>query len=195
MYVDIADKDTLDRVKQDTGNIIDRVGVTNNTGATVSSGTLMGKANKIIGDLGTVSSNISTINTNIGSTSASGGTTTSGSVMAKLNKIVGNTNTLVNGVSIVKRVMFGTHVCNTRSQMTIDLGVTINPSKTIILIQNDISEVHTEEGSGTTGTTYVTHLSHVTEINSTNFKFTSNYGNNLYDSVYGTISWQLIEFY
>lgn len=195
MYVDIADKVTEDLIKQDTGNLIDRVGLTNNTGATVSSGTLMGKANKIISDLGTANSSINTLTTNIGSTSASGGTTTSGSVMAKLNKIVGNTNTLVNGVSIVKRVLFGTHICNTASQMTIDLGVTINPSKTIILIQNDISEVHTEEGSGTTGATYVTHLSHVTEINSTNFKFTSNYGKNWHANVYGTISWQLIEFY
>ena len=189
MYIDIADKDTLDRVKQDTGNLIDRVGVTNNTGATVSSGTLMGKANKIIGDLGTVNSNISTINTNIGSTSASGGTTTSGSVMAKLNKIVGNTNTLVQGVSIVKRVMFGT-----TNTTTVNLGVTIDPSKTLIFIQNELVCASLD----TTFTDYVK-LARVTAINSTSFNLTSNKvhargSTGSWDDTF-TVSWQLIEFY
>lgn len=192
MYVDIADKVTEDLIKQDTGNIIDRVGVTNNTGASVSSGTLMGKSNKIISDLSTVSSNVSTINTNIGSTSASGGTTTSGSVMAKLNKIVGNTNTLVQGVSVVKRVMRGT-VQSDSSSNTVNLGVTIDPDKTLIFLNNQV--IGGNSYGGTTGVTSETiYGARLASVTTTSFLIIRNSMQGSFDRTYA-VDWQLIEFY
>lgn len=192
MYVDIADKVTEDLIKQDTGNIIDRVGVTNNTGASVSSGTLMGKSNKIISDLSTVSSNVSTINTNIGSTSASGGTTTSGSVMAKLNKIVGNTNTLVQGVSVVKRVMRGTVQSNSSSN-TVNLGVTIDPDKTLIFLNNQV--IGGNSYGGTTAVTSETiYGARLASVTTTSFSIIRNSMQGSFDRTYA-VDWQLIEFY
>lgn len=193
MYVDIADKVTEDLIKQDTGNIVDRVGVTNNTGATVSSGTLMGKSNKIISDLGTANSNINTLTTNIGSTSASGGTTTSGSVMAKLNKIVGNTNTLVQGVSVVKRVLRGSCSSDVTS-VTFGSGITINPDKVLIFIDNQVIGFGVGDYGGTTGTTGYVYGALVESITSTGFTFTRNYVTS-HTTRYYKINWQLIEFY
>ena len=79
-YVDIADKITLDGVSTKCTTLDNKIGVTNNTGATVSSGTLMGKSNYIM--------------SNIGNATDSGGTSSSGSLMAKSNRlisIIGNT--------------------------------------------------------------------------------------------------------
>lgn len=52
-YIDVADKTTLDTVNSNVNTINGtKIGATDDSGATSSSGSVMGKLNKIMGDIG-----------------------------------------------------------------------------------------------------------------------------------------------
>jgi hypothetical protein len=96
-------------------NIAARIGASNDTGGTTTSGSVAAKLNKVISDIATFVSNwtstragyIDTIKTNtdrltsaratiidnIGATGNTGGSATAGTVMAKLNTLITNTTT------------------------------------------------------------------------------------------------------
>lgn len=112
--IQVADKPTLDTVNTNVSAVktsTDKIGNTNDTGATSTAGTVLGKQNKIIGDIATVNTNVGTINTNvssiksatdnIGATNATGGSTTAGTLMAKSNKIITDVGTVSTNVSTV----------------------------------------------------------------------------------------------
>ena len=93
-------------VEEILDDVITLLGESNNTGGTVSAGTVMAKLNKLLTDWTTArAGKIDTINTNaakltdarvgyidklvnFGTTSDTGGTSTAGTVMAKLNKLL-----------------------------------------------------------------------------------------------------------
>ena len=104
------------------------------------------------------------------------------------------------GVSGVKQVASGTHTFTSTERATgatITTGVTVTPSKTVVLLNSSIS--------GTTGiapTGSSTHYDAVQSIltgkTATTITVGANYaqyGSASTAYVYGTVSWQLIEFY
>lgn len=102
------------------------------------------------------------------------------------------------GVSGVKQVASGTHtfVSNERSGgATITTGVTVTPSKTVVLLNSSLSG---SRGSGDPSTSghYDAMQSILTGKTATTITVSANYVQyyaNFY--TYGTVSWQLIEFY
>lgn len=102
------------------------------------------------------------------------------------------------GTPCVKQVASGTHtfVSNERnSGAIITTGVTVNPAKTVVLLDSSLSG---SRGGGDPGVSghYDAVQSILTEKTATTITVSANYVqyySNLY--AYGTVSWQLIEFY
>ena len=87
-YIDIADKDTLDRAYLGVSDIQNKLGTTSDSGggASTTSGTSMAKLNRLISYVGTTTDTVASSST--------------GSVMGKLNKIVNNVNGLTTATTI-----------------------------------------------------------------------------------------------
>ena len=96
--------------------------------------------------------------------------------MGKLNKILGGTFP-----GVVKQVAFGSHTFNNITNATITTGVTVDTSKTIVLIQNE----RLASGSGNA------FGSRLVSMTSTTITVSANYWT---PNAFGTITWQLIEF-
>jgi hypothetical protein len=74
---------------QDATYIIERIGVTTDTGGTNNAGTVMAKLNNLLTNWTNARAiKIDSINDNIGKTTDTGGTNNAGTVMAKLNKLL-----------------------------------------------------------------------------------------------------------
>lgn len=74
---------------QDASHIIERIGITTDTGGTNNAGTVMAKLNNLLTNWTSARAiKIDTIDNAIGKTNDSGGTNTAGTVMAKLNKLL-----------------------------------------------------------------------------------------------------------
>ena len=74
---------------QDASHIIERIGITTDTGGTNNAGTVMAKLNNLLTNWTNARAiKIDTIDNAIGKTNDSGGTNTAGTVMAKLNKLL-----------------------------------------------------------------------------------------------------------
>ena len=100
------------------------------------------------------------------------------------------------GVSGVKQVASGTHTfaSNERSGATITTGVTVTPSKTVVLLNSSISGTIASAPSATMHWDAVQSI--LTGKTATTITVSANYvqyGSTAY--AYGTVSWQLIEFY
>jgi len=126
--------------------------------------------------LDTVKTNTDSTNTKLGNTADANGTTSSGSAMGKLNKILGGTFP-----GVVKQVAFGSHTFTSISNATITTGVTVDTSKTIVLIQNERLATSSANSFG----------SRLVSMTSTTITVSANYWS---PSTFGTITWQLIEF-
>lgn len=114
-------------------------------------------------------------------------------VLNKLSALIGA------GVSGVKQVASGTHTFTSQESngVTITTGVTVNPEKTVVLLNSSLSNVIGHDVPGTTRH-WDTVQSILTGKTATTITLSACYG--LYSStstsyVYGTVSWQLIEFY
>lgn len=98
------------------------------------------------------------------------------------------------GVSGVKQVASGSYTFSGRQDYTVTTGVTVNPAKTIILLQSSLVGWGVRQISLTDVREVVQSV--VTAKTATTFTMTANYA--LADNSHymnGTVSWQLVEFY
>ena len=101
------------------------------------------------------------------------------------------------GVSGVKQVAFGTHTfaSNERNGVTITTGVTVNPAKTVVLLNSSISSTLAVLPTGSSDHRDVVQ-SVLTAKTATTITVSANYAHfGATSYAYGTVSWQLIEFY
>ena len=115
-------------------------------------------------------------------------------VLNKLSALIGS------GVKGVKQVASGTHefISTERTNgATITTGVTVTPSKTVVLLNSSLSGTLALAPTGSS-THYDTVQSILTGKTTTTITVSANYiqyGASGANYVYGTVSWQLIEFY
>lgn len=112
-------------------------------------------------------------------------------VLNKLSALIGS------GVKGVKQVARGTYTFDGTSDATITTGATVDPSKTIVLINSGLSSLLVG-ASLLASQTLPLYQSVLTGMTSTTITLSSNYsqtGISNSSRVYGKVSWQLIEFY
>lgn len=100
---------------QDATYIIERIGVTTDTGGTNNAGTVMAKLNNLLTNWTSARAvKIDSINDNIGKTTDTGGTNTAGTVMAKVNKLLTDwTNTRATKIDTIN-----TNASNLNTRLT-----------------------------------------------------------------------------